>query len=453
MTVLFGRALRGLALALGLAGLLAVGGPAIPKALAGSGGDWTIAELSGRVEILRSGAQPIALTGGDSLRPGDVIATGPDSRAVLVRGSESIVVAPGSRMGLPATNDSGFGTLILQQLGTLLFKVDKQPQQHFEVKTPYLAAVVKGTTFTVSVDAREAAVHVVEGAVQVADGGGAMALLTPGQTARIATRAGARLEVEGGGRTGATGEGRTEAPASEPESSEAKPADMESAGVQPADTTDRLAVGNADGGNRQGLAGGPNRGGKPFVIEWTIGGGLDIALATDGLARAESVRPASVGPDGGNGNGAAKGRGPVKAKAAPVAAVSAGTSAVAGATSGAAGAAGSAGLGGGGSGGGLGLGNGGGASTGGSVSLGSGGGLALGNGGGGSGGGLGLGNGGGISAGGSASLGAGGGGVSAGGGVSLGSGGGASGGGLGLGGGGLPVNVGLGPGQAKNEND
>jgi len=168
-----------------------------PAAMAGSATAWTITDMSGRVNIVRSGAAPVSLTNGDQLRPGDLIETASDSSAILVRNGESIVIAPNSRMGLPATNDSGFATLILQQFGTLLLKVEKQQQQHFEVKTPYLAAVVKGTTFSVNVDAAGASVHVVEGLVQVNNKTGMSAFVRPGQTALVSSAPGADLSVKG----------------------------------------------------------------------------------------------------------------------------------------------------------------------------------------------------------------------------------------------------------------
>ena len=38
-----------------------------------------------------------------------------------------------------------------QRLGTALFKVKTRPSWTFEVETPYMVAVVKGTAFTVAV--------------------------------------------------------------------------------------------------------------------------------------------------------------------------------------------------------------------------------------------------------------------------------------------------------------
>lgn len=236
-------------------------------ATAGTSGVWAIADMSGRVSIVRSGAAPVALTTGDELRPGDMIETAADSSATLVRDGESIVIAPNSRMGLPATNDSPFATLVLQKLGTLLFKVEKQQQQHFEVKTPYLAAVVKGTTFAVNVGPAGSSVHVIEGAVQVNDLTGNAAIVRPGQTALVSSAPGATLSIKGDSpktptqRSDAAPDQSSDAPAE----SAALPAttDSPSLGVKPTDS----------GVSPEG-----------FAIEQTVGTvDIDIGTATNGL--------------------------------------------------------------------------------------------------------------------------------------------------------------------------
>ena len=52
-------------------------------------------------------------------------------------------------------------------MGSALYRIGKQQKPHFQVDTPYLAAVVKGTTFTVTVDGNDATVSVSEGLVEV----------------------------------------------------------------------------------------------------------------------------------------------------------------------------------------------------------------------------------------------------------------------------------------------
>lgn len=244
-----------------------------PAAMAGSATAWTITEMSGRVNIVRSGAAPVSLTSGDQLRPGDMIETAADSSAILVRNGESIVIAPNSRMGLPSTNNSGFATLILQQFGTLLLKVEKQQQQHFEVKTPYLAAVVKGTTFTVNVDAAGASVHVVEGLVQVANKTGMSVFVRPGQTALVSSAPGSDLSIKGDS---------TNAPAQRSEATQ----DQESEpAAQPKAANAAIEI----------LPAAANASPVAFVIEDTVGTlDIDVSTATNGLIQAAQA-PGQVG--------------------------------------------------------------------------------------------------------------------------------------------------------------
>ena len=87
------------------------------------------------------------------MKPGDTIRTGRNGRVLLVRGEETILISPNSVIGLPTEKKDGLATTILQQAGSILLEVEKRNVKHFEVETPYLAAVVKGTQFRVSVNA------------------------------------------------------------------------------------------------------------------------------------------------------------------------------------------------------------------------------------------------------------------------------------------------------------
>ena len=170
-------------------------------ALAADAPAWKLQESAGDVRLVKSGISPIALTAGDVFGGGDWIETGPSGRAVLVRGEERIVVAPNSRIGLPTENTGPFTTRILQTLGTILLTVEKKANQHFEVETPYLAAVVKGTTFTVGIQGKRAVVHVVEGLVEVRDlASGQRNMVRPGQTGAVLSGSGSGVSVQGGNR-------------------------------------------------------------------------------------------------------------------------------------------------------------------------------------------------------------------------------------------------------------
>lgn len=125
---------------------------------------WTISETSGTVRVSHAGIMRIA-TRGSAITPGDVVTTGPGGRAVLVRGSEFMMVASASQLRLPVEEQATGFTRVIEDFGNVVFMIKKKMTPHFEVKTPYLAAVVKGTTFSVGVTSKGASVQVLEGAV------------------------------------------------------------------------------------------------------------------------------------------------------------------------------------------------------------------------------------------------------------------------------------------------
>jgi hypothetical protein len=138
-------------------------------AFAADGGDWTVHKSSGEVWLAGSGVQQASLKQEDVLKPGDTIRTGRTGRVLLKRGDELILVSPNSVVGVPAQKKEGLSTTIKQQAGSILLDVEKRNVKHFEVETPYLAAVVKGTQFRVTVNAGKTTVDVVRGQVEVAD--------------------------------------------------------------------------------------------------------------------------------------------------------------------------------------------------------------------------------------------------------------------------------------------
>lgn len=242
-------------------------------------GAWRIIEMDGAVRTSQPTAGVQLVSTGGAISAGAVVSTGINGRVVLARGEQQIVIGPSSRMSLPAVEDAGM-TRILQDLGTLLFKVDKRNTQHFRVETPVIAAVVKGTTFTVTAGADAHVVHVAEGAVEVsAVSGAARQLVTPGMTVYVSRndptviRVGAASDDNFGGARGRDRE----------------------AGDVPADR-------GRSGGEKHALTVPSDIGGAP----------LDYANLTDGLIdgdarNAQSAAQASFGQSraaAGSGNGA-----------------------------------------------------------------------------------------------------------------------------------------------------
>ena len=147
-----------------------------------------------------SGAQQASLTQEEVLKPGDIIRTGRNGRVLLVRGEETILISPNSVIGLPTEKKDGLSTTILQQAGSILLEVEKRNVKHFEVETPYLAAVVKGTQFRVSVNATSTSVDVLRGQVEVADfKSGQIAQVMPGQHATAFAHGKPGLSLSGSG--------------------------------------------------------------------------------------------------------------------------------------------------------------------------------------------------------------------------------------------------------------
>jgi hypothetical protein len=170
------------------------------SALAADGGVWSVGKSTGEVWVTTTGAQKASLTREENLKPGDAIRTGPNGRVLLVRGEESILIAPNSVISVPAEAKDGMQTTILQQAGSIVLEVEKKNVQHFEVETPYLAAVVKGTQFIVTVNAGSTSVEVRRGQVEVSDfKTGQIAQVLPGQIATSFEQGKSGLTLSGSG--------------------------------------------------------------------------------------------------------------------------------------------------------------------------------------------------------------------------------------------------------------
>jgi hypothetical protein len=167
---------------------------------AADGGTWSVSKVSGEVWITSESAQPASLKQEDSLAPGATIRTGRNGRVLLVRGEESMLISPNSDVGLPQRPQEGLATTIIQRAGSILLDVEKRNVKHFEVETPFLAAVVKGTQFSVTVGAKSTSVDVKRGQVQVADfKTGQIAQVMPGQGATVFSHGKPGLVLSGSG--------------------------------------------------------------------------------------------------------------------------------------------------------------------------------------------------------------------------------------------------------------
>src|SRR5437899_665043 len=173
---------------------------AASSARAAEDGTWSVSKSSGGVWVTTTGAEPVSLSHEEILKPGDTIRTGRTGRVLLVRGEETVLISPNSVVGLPAEKKDGLSTTISQQAGSILLEVEKRNVKHFEVETPYLAAVVKGTQFSVTVGAGSTKVGVLRGQVEVSDfRTGQIAQVMPGQAATAFEQGKPGLSLSGAG--------------------------------------------------------------------------------------------------------------------------------------------------------------------------------------------------------------------------------------------------------------
>ena len=177
---------------------------------AGEPATWRITASEGDARVRtgpdEAGAWQAAAVG-LSLRVPAEAETGPDGWVTLVSSFDRITVTPNTAILLPARSREAEITAILQARGTARYDVDPRPApaglveglwtrlrrvffstarepRRFEVGTPHLVAVVKGTKFRVTVDDRGTRVAVGSGLVGVTDAVSGRSLdVVAGQTA------------------------------------------------------------------------------------------------------------------------------------------------------------------------------------------------------------------------------------------------------------------------------
>jgi hypothetical protein len=114
-------------------------------------------------------AQVVSGNGNSTFGPGDNIRTGQNGRVLLVRGNESILISPNTEVAISKNSDDKMSMMIYQRTGSITLEVEPSDMKHFEVETPYLAAIAKGANFQVVVEDNYANVHALRGAVEVSD--------------------------------------------------------------------------------------------------------------------------------------------------------------------------------------------------------------------------------------------------------------------------------------------
>ncbi len=181
-----------LACALGV-GLAAASFPAS----AGETG-WTISDVVGEVSITDADGAAIEPSLETVVPNGARVETGGDGQVSISRGRTVVAIDP--KTDIEFTEDSEAGRVtIIQRLGEIFLDVEPRRRQHFQVDTPHLTAVVKGTQFVVAVAQSGSSVAVQHGAVEVTSQiTGQSTLVGPTQRARVASDVLGRQWVQAG---------------------------------------------------------------------------------------------------------------------------------------------------------------------------------------------------------------------------------------------------------------
>ncbi|MBS1166591.1 MAG: hypothetical protein H6R00_2616 [Proteobacteria bacterium] len=129
--------------------------------------DWQIATVSGKAYRL-DGATWVPVAAHDRLALGEAVKTLGAATLTLARAGVTITVGPSSQLQIKERLDGKF-TDVLQTAGSAAVEVDPAKHIRLAVETPYMAAVVKGTVFSVSTFEGYSETAVTRGRVAVID--------------------------------------------------------------------------------------------------------------------------------------------------------------------------------------------------------------------------------------------------------------------------------------------
>jgi FecR protein len=130
-------------------------------------GDWVVLQAAGDAAWRPQGTvrwQPVARS--QVLPARSEVEAGPTGDVLLVVGGDRLVVAPHSRLILPARAVGQDQRLRLER-GRIRVDVERRPNRDVEVRTPLLSLGIKGTSIEVAVDRQQNSVLVLEGRVNV----------------------------------------------------------------------------------------------------------------------------------------------------------------------------------------------------------------------------------------------------------------------------------------------
>ena len=147
--------------------------------------EWNVVRLRGTVlQLVDGNWQPLAR--GSIVPDSRVLRTRSNGHATLTRGNEMIELAPNTQIQIYDEGGKKPFTTIVEHFGTVAIEAEVRNVRHFAVKNQYLAAVVKGTRFTVSATRSGGSVEVQRGHVEVdSSTDRSTTLLSVGQKAKV----------------------------------------------------------------------------------------------------------------------------------------------------------------------------------------------------------------------------------------------------------------------------
>src|SRR5262245_8336492 len=137
-----------------------------PNARTGAVG-WRVDGMTGQASTDRGAGAAAPLAVGQVLSDGSEVETGPGAVVFLSRNGDRLIVQPNSRLRIDAPGTEGLLDHFMQSLGSIFYDVEPRKNRSFGVTAPYVAAIVKGTRFLVTVEPDKNSVRVDRGRVLV----------------------------------------------------------------------------------------------------------------------------------------------------------------------------------------------------------------------------------------------------------------------------------------------
>lgn len=169
----------------------------VPIAVAGG---WIAGDVKHPARYTIDSKTWVNIKPGMSLPKSSWIHVGKRGHLSLKRGKETIDYKANTLAAL-IQKRGDVKTEIRQQIGSVTVDVQKRNRKHMTVQTPFLAAVVKGTKFVVTVGRKKAELRVIRGVVEVTDPvRGERTDVAKGQRVSIVANASKAMSVKGPGK-------------------------------------------------------------------------------------------------------------------------------------------------------------------------------------------------------------------------------------------------------------